>query len=115
MTEVVVEYSQQQRSDTGNENTSIFDQIHQEGFDWVHTAKQHNTENGAVKRTPFPSLNGLQEGWAEFRRVFQEVITVSGQGKALELAQLATKLPEEARLWIEGVAEPEEAWRRLDE
>ena len=38
-----------------------------------------------------------------------------GHEKALELAQLAAKLPEEARLWIEGVAEPEEAWRRLGE
>ena len=42
-------------------------------------------------------------------------VSVSSLGKALELAQLAAKLSEEARLWLEGVAEPKKAWRRLDE
>ena len=51
-----------------------------------------------MERTPFPSFDGSPESWAEFKRVFRELISVSGHGKALELAQLAAKLPEEARL-----------------
>ena len=51
----------------------------------------------------------------KFRRVFQELISVSDLRKALGLAQLAAKLPEEARMRIEGGAEPEEARRQLGE
>ena len=90
MMQVLVVFSQQQRS-----GTSMCDRLHQEWFDWVCTAKQRNTENGAdvacvkqrelLERTPFPSFDGSPESWAEFKRVFRELISVSGHGKALEL------------------------------
>ena len=119
-------YIQQQRSGTGNKSTRMCDQHHQEWFDWVGVhRKQCNTENGAdiacvkqkelVERTPFPSFNGSQQSWAEFKRVFQDLISVSGHRIGLNLAQLAAKLPEEARMRIEGGAEPEEARRQLGE
>ena len=91
----------------------------------MRTAKKRSTENCAntagikqgdlVEKTPFPTFNGSQEGWAEFKRVFQEMISPSGCAKALELAQLAVKLPAEARLWSKGVSEPTEVWKRLDD
>ena len=72
MRQVLVLYSQQQRSGTGNDITSMCDGLHQEWFDWVRTANQRNTKNREniasvmnrelVERTPFPSFDGLQEG-----------------------------------------------------
>ena len=83
----------------------------------MRTAKKRSTENCAntagikqgdlVEKTPFPTFNGSQEGWAEFKRVFQEMISPSGCAKALELAQLAVKLP--------PASKAREAWERLDE
>ena len=71
-TQLLVVYSQQQRSGTGNDITSMCDGLHQEWFDWVRTANQRNTKNREniasvmnrelVERTPFPSFDGLQEG-----------------------------------------------------
>ena len=120
----MVEYCQHQRSGTGNGSTSACNCLHREWFNWVQAAKQHNTENGAdiasikqrelVERTPFPSFGGSQKGWENFKTVFQEMISLSGHVKAQELAQLAANLPMEARLWVEGVAEPEQEWRHLD-
>ena len=78
---------------------------------------QRSTENGAntagiqqgelVEWTQFPTFNGSQEGWADFKRVFKEIISASGHSKALELAQLAVKLP--------PASKAREAWERLDE
>ena len=103
MTRALVEYCQHQRSGTGNGSTSACNCLHREWFNWVQAAKQHNTENGAdiasikqrelVERTPFPSFNGSQKGWAEFRRVFEDMISLSCHGKTLELAQLAASYP----------------------
>ena len=123
--QVLIMYSQQQRAGTDGGSASICDYLHQEWFDWVRAAKKRNTDGvaegswagcerqeGLVERTPFHSFGGSQEGWAELRRVFQELIKASGHGKALELA---SQLPEEGNQQIKRVTEPKEAWRRLDE
>ena len=96
MMRVLAVYSQQQRDGTGQDSTTLCDQLHQEWYGWVGAAKQHSRDTGAntawikqgelVKRTPFTTFNGSQEGWAEFKRVFQEVISTNGHAKALELA-----------------------------
>ena len=51
----------------------------------------------------------------EFRRIFKEMLKISKLGPLLEVAQLASKLAEEAKRLIMGVEEPVEAWRLLVE
>ena len=49
----------------------------------------------------------------DFRRIFKEMLKISKLGPLLEVAQLASKLAEEAKRLIMGVEEPVEAWRLL--
>ena len=82
------------------------------------TVHKQNAQNGGeytrseawIERTAHPSSDGNQDNWAGFRRVFQELMKTSGRGKVLELAQLISKLPAEAKELIAGVTRPEEAW-----
>ena len=46
MAQVLVMYSQQQWSGTGNDSTSMCDQLHQEWFERVRTAKQGTQKMG---------------------------------------------------------------------
>ena len=39
----------------------------------------------------------------------------SGRGRVLELGELTSKLPAQAKELIMGVTKPEEAWRLLEE
>ena len=52
-------------------------------------------------------------GWC--LEVFQKLMKSSGRGKVLELAELTSKLPAQAKELILGVTKPEEAWRLLEE
>ena len=81
-------HSKKQRKGTGKDITSMCNQFHKEWYGWVRAAKQHSKKNSAntgwirqgdlVDRMSFPSFNGSQEGWAEFKRVFQEMISPNG-------------------------------------
>ena len=68
-----------------------------------------------IERRAFPSFYEYQENWMEFRRIFKEMLKISKLGPLLEVAQLASKLAEEAKRLIMGVEEPVEAWRLLVE
>ena len=68
-----------------------------------------------INRTSFPRFDGRQETWAEFRRLFTELLKESRQSKVLEIARLTEKIQEEARRMITGITNPQEAWERLDE
>ena len=103
-------YSQGARAEVGQpvkERKQEHNRLYQESYDWLRTAKQRNTESPAgsvstggcreqgemMERTPFLRLDGKQEIWAEFKRVFQEFMKASGNGEVLVMAQLARKLP----------------------
>ena len=58
-----------------------------------------------MERIPFPSFNGKQESWAEFKQVLKELMRASGKREVLEMAQLASKLPSEETGLIVGIAE----------
>ena len=78
MSEVLILYSQKQRARAESKIMSICDHLHQEWFNWVQAAKHCNTDRieednntegcekqqRLVERTPFPSFDGSQEGWA---------------------------------------------------
>ena len=50
-----------------------------------------------IEKTPFPKFDGNQESWEEFRRLFKVLMTESGQGEVLEMANCTDKLPLEEK------------------
>ena len=59
-----------------------------------------------IERTPFPKFNGKHESWAEFRRLFKELLKESGQGEILEMDRLTDKIPAEANRIVAGITDP---------
>ena len=68
-----------------------------------------------IERTAFPASNGNQENWMDFRRVFKKLLMISKLRPVLKLAQLRSKLLEDAKKSITGIEEPAEASKLLDE
>ena len=77
MMQALVCSSQQQMSGTRNVRTSAYDRLLKEWIDWVRTAKQKKEQaSQALSRsnwTPFPSFDISYKGWANFKRLFQEM------------------------------------------
>ena len=63
----------------------------------------------------FPEFSVKLENWADFRRVLKKMTKESTQGQALEIASPRSAIPKRDRDIVEWIAEPEEAWRKLDE
>ena len=68
-----------------------------------------------LERIPFPESKGKLKNWADFMRVFQEMMKESGHGQVMKMAWLTSGIPKEDLEIVEEIAEPEEAWKKLEE
>ena len=53
-----------------------------------------------IERMAFPTFDRNQESWWDFRRLFQELLIISKESPVMMMAQLFSKLPEEAMVII---------------
>ena len=109
--------------------------MHKRWYNWIRSGKRRNaavseedTMTGLCssrgkcmeqalmfERIPLQEFNGKLKNWADFRRLFKEMMKESGQGQVLKMARLTSTIHKEDREIVEGIAEPEEAWENLDD
>ena len=97
------------------------DNLHDELFDWLQTAKMKNratvmdTENKAefrdsnLERIQLPKFDGKPEGWKDFSMTFKAILRMCDL--AVEMIHLWTALPASAVQYILRLTDPAEAWR----
>ena len=87
-------------------NTRAHNQIYEQWYDWLRYTRRKDLASAAdvgragrggnqgvmFEITPFPNNDGKQESWAEFTRLFKELMNESGQREVLDMANLTGKL-----------------------
>ena len=84
----------------------------------VATASEANPcqrRGGFLERVKLPQFSGSVEDYGEFKCQFRELCSGENYTGVIELAQLRTKLPQDATALLVGLVSPEAAWARLDE
>ena len=67
-----------------------------------------------IERTALPAFDSNHMNRMDFRRVFKDLPMNIDIVPVIELAQLRSKLPEDAKKLITGIKKPAEAWKLLD-
>ena len=88
-------------------------QINESGAD-PESRVGYRGQSFIIESTPYPRFNCKQEIWADFKRILQELMKASIQGKVLETAQINIKFLVKAKRIKAGIMDPKEAWSHLD-
>ena len=75
---------------------------------WTH-------RGGHVEKVKLPKFHGDIENYSEFKSQFRLLCQGEGYPPVIELAQLRTKIPDDAVQALIGQTDPDKAWERLDE